>query len=352
MYRLGEVPSPESLETSEVLRKAIAANKSLAELKGLTRTIPQPGILINTLAMQEARDSSEIENIITTQDDLYTDDGAVRLPGSIAAKEVHRYVEALRIGYDLVQEHGILTSNHIITVFQAITERTEGYRVQPGTALVNEATQAVVYEPPQDAGEIIRLMGICETLINDDSKLQVDPLIRMAIIHHLFESIHPFTDGNGRTGRIINVLYLVLKGYLDIPILYLSRYIVRTKVQYYHLLQAVRDENRWIDWVLYMLEGVDQTAQHTIGLVQSISSAMQEYKQRIRGVGIYSQELLNNLFFHPYTKIEYVTRSLSVSRQTASKYLERLVEAELLEKRKIGRYNYYINITLMQILGK
>lgn len=352
MYRLGDFPSPEALETPAVLRKAIAANKSLAELKGLTRTIPRPGILLNTLALQEARDSSEIENIITTQDDLYTDENAVKLPGSIAAKEVHRYVQALRIGYGLVQEQGILTSNHIITVFQSITERAEGFRVQPGTALVNDATQAVVYEPPQDAGEIIRLMRICEELINDDGKLPVDPLIKMAVIHHLFESIHPFSDGNGRTGRIINVLYLVLKGYLDIPILYLSRYIVRTKVQYYHLLQAVRDENRWIDWVLYMLEGVDQTAQQTIGLVQSIGSAMQEYKQRIRAIGIYSQELLNNLFFHPYTKIEYVTKSLDVSRQTASKYLERLVEAELLEKRKIGRHNYYINRRLMRILGE
>ena len=352
MYILGELPHPEHLETPEVLRKAIAANKSLAELKGLSGTIPWSEILINTLAMQEARDSSEIENIITTQDDLYTEAGGDRLPGSIAAKEVHRYVEALRTGYDLIQKNGILTANHIITLFQVTTETAQEFRSQPGTALVNDATQAVVYQPPQDPGEILRLMDICEQLINDDARLPVDPLVKMSIIHHLFESIHPFTDGNGRTGRIINVLYLVLKGYLDIPILYLSRYIVRTKVQYYHLLQAVRVENRWIDWILYMLEGVDQTSQHTIGLVQSISSAMQEYKQRIRGVGIYSQELLNNLFFHPYTKIEYVTMSLSVSRQTASKYLERLVEAELLEKRKIGRHNYYINITLMQILGK
>ncbi len=352
MYRLGEMPLPEVLETPAVLRKTIAANRSLAELKGLTRTIPRPGILINNLAMQEARDSSEIENIITTQDDLYTDAGGERLPGSLAAKEVHRYVSALRIGYDLIRQQGLLTANHIITVFQAITGRDEGFRVQPGTALVNDATQAVVYEPPQEASEIIRLMGICEELINNDASLPVDPLIKMAVIHHLFESIHPFSDGNGRTGRIINVLYLVVKGYLDIPVLYLSRYIVRTKVQYYHLLQAVRDENRWIDWILYMLEGVDQTAQQTIRLVQSISSAMQDYKQRIRETGIYSQELLNNLFYHPYTKIEYVTRSIDVSRQTASKYLDRLVEAELLEKRKIGRHNYYINQALMRILGE
>lgn len=349
MYILGEFPKPESIETIEVLKKTIAANKSLAELKGISKTIPRPEILINTLAIQEAKDSSEIENIITTQDDVFTEGTNQLNQGSIASKEVHRYVEALQIGYKLIQEDSLLTVNHIIKILQVIKKTNQGLRVQAGTALVNENTGNVIYQPPQNPAEICKLMELCEKLINDGKFLEVDPLVKMAIIHHFFESIHPFTDGNGRTGRIINVLYLVLKEYLDLPILYLSRYIVRTKSRYYELLQMVRDENNWTDWILYILQGIDETAKETIDIVKSIGNAMQDYKQRMRKIDTYSQELLNNLFTHPYTKIEYVINSIGVSRPTATKYLEKLVENNLLEKRKIWRQNYYINLSLMSI---
>ena len=219
-----------------------------------------------------------------------------------------------------------------------------------GTTLKNAIGQ-VIYTPPQEPTEIIALMSDLEQFINNAELFDVDPLIKMALIHHQFESIHPFYDGNGRTGRIINVLYLVKEGLLDSPILYLSSYIVRTKADYYSLLQSVRVEDRWEDWVLYMLEGIEQTAALAIETIQAIKVALQDYKHRIRAdYKFYSQDLINNLFTHPYTKIEFVQRDLQVSRITATKYLEALTEGGFLKKQKMGRGNYYINIALNSIL--
>ena len=220
----------------------------------------------------------------------------------------------------------------------------------PGTTLKDAAGQ-VIYTPPQKPTEIVALMSDLERFINDAALFDVDPLIKMALIHHQFESIHPFYDGNGRTGRIINVLYLVKEGLLDIPVLYLSSYIVRTKADYYRLLQAVRVEDCWEDWVLYMLEAIEQTATLAIGTIQAIKVALQDYKHRIRAeYKFYSQDLINNLFTHPYTKIEFVQRDLQVSRITATKYLDALAEGGFLQKQKMGRGNYYVNIALNSIL--
>ena len=206
--------------------------------------------------------------------------------------------------------------------------------------------------PPQHPDEIIRLMAQLERFINEPDN-EIDPLIRMAVIHHRFESIHPFYDGNGRTGRIINVLYLVHAGLLDIPVLYLSRYLVRHKNEYYRLLQAVRETGEWQPWVLYMLEAVAETAQQSITVVSAIRAAMQDYKHRIRDkFSFYSQDLINHLFCHPYTKIEFVADALSVSRQTAAKYVDELVTENLLHKEKLGKSNDYINIVLYDILSK
>lgn len=193
-----------------------------------------------------------------------------------------------------------------------------------------------------------------ESFINDDTVSDIDPLIKVAIIHYQFESIHPFYDGNGRTGRIINVLYLVLKERLDIPVLYLSRYMIRTKQDYYRLLQDVRDTGAWEEWILYILTGIEQTSRQTIRIVQDIQQALMTYKHQIRNdFRFYSQDLINNLFFHPYTKIDFVMRDLKVSRLTATKYLDALAEDErFLKKAKIGRSNYYINIALFNILAK
>ena len=244
----------------------------------------------------------------------------------------------------------MLTSNHIIQIQAELEQNNAGFRKLPGTTLKNAMGQ-VIYTPPQEPTEIIALMSDLEQFINNAELFDVDPLIKMALIHHQFESIHPFYDGNGRTGRIINVLYLVKEGLLDIPMLYLSSYIVRTKADYYSLLQSVRVEDRWEDWVLYILEGIEQTAALAIETIQAIKVALQDYKHRIRAdYKFYSQDLINNLFTHPYTKIEFVQRDLQVSRITATKYLDALTEGGFLKKQKMGRGNYYINIALNSIL--
>lgn len=341
---------PEALETRKVLRKLASAGRQLAELKGVAASMPHQGILINTLGIQEAKDSSEIENIVTTHDELFQDDAWPEGPGNPAAKEVMRYREALRAGYQSVQTTGLLTCNHILAIQEVLERNRAGFRKLPGTAL-KDGSGRVVYEPPQDPGDIIRLMEDLERFINDDAASDLDPLIKMAVLHHQFESIHPFYDGNGRTGRIINVLYLVKEGLLDIPVLYLSRYIVRNKPDYYRLLQQVRDTGEWEEWILFMLSAIEETARQTIQTIESIQALFADYKHRIRaGFRFYSQDLLNNLFSHPYTKIAFLQNELGVTRVTATKYLDELVGAGFLAKRKIGRSNYYINVPLFQIL--
>ncbi len=347
---------PSWFETPAILKKTAAASRMLAELKGLASSIPNQGILINTLALQEAKDSSEIENIVTTHDELFKSDAFPSLPDKLAAKEVRHYVQALRIGYRLVHKSGLLTVNHIVEIQAELEQNHAGFRKLTGTALKNTRGETV-YTPPQDSETIVSLMRNLEHFINDDATFDADPLIKMAIVHHQFESIHPFYDGNGRTGRIINVLYLVQKGLLNIPVLYLSRQIVRNKADYYSLLQDVRDRgdraDAWEAWVLYMLTAVEETARQTIATVDAIKHALMDYKHRIRSdYKFYSQDLINNLFGHPYTKIEFIERDLKVSRLTAAKYLDMLTAGGYLQKKKIGRSNYFINVALNDILTR
>ena len=235
------LPLEIDLETRVVLKKLVRSHQALAELKGIAATIPNESILINTLALQEAKDSSAIENIITTQDELFRSDAASQTFVTLAAKEVHSYAEALRYGFEQVKKQGLLTNNHILAIQSIIEENSAGFRKLPGTALKNDATGEVIYNPPQNPQDVLTLMGNLEQFINDDSLCDWDPLIKMAVIHHQFESIHPFYDANGRTGRIVNILYLVQQGLLKIPVLYLSRYINQNKSDYYRLLQAVAD---------------------------------------------------------------------------------------------------------------
>ena len=339
-----------SFESPAILKKLAISSRRLAELKGIAGSIPNQAILINTLGLQEAKDSSEIENIITTHDELFKDDVLPDAFANPAAKEVLRYRQALRVGFEQVKRSGLLTANHIIEIQAELERNNAGFRKLPGTELKDGGGQTV-YTPPQEPAEIVALMSDLERFINDSELFAVDPLIKMALIHHQFESIHPFYDGNGRTGRILNVLYLVKEGLLDIPVLYLSSHIVRTKADYYRLLQTVRVEDRWEDWVLYMLEAVEQTAVQAIATIQAIKTALQDYKHRIRAdYKFYSQDLINNLFTHPYTKIEFVQRDLQVSRITATKYLEALTEGSFVQKQKMGRGNYYVNIALNAIL--
>lgn len=334
------------------MRALAVANRALAELKGRAATIPNQGILIDTLALQEAKASSEIENIVTTQDELFQLDLFPDGLESGAAKEVARYRDALKLGLtQLLDTGGLIRNATLIEMYRFLKARSDGFRATPGTALKNDRTGEVIYVPPQDRNEIITAMSSLEAFINDDEICQLDPLIKMALIHHQFESIHPFADGNGRIGRILNVLYLTRTGLLDIPILYLSRHINRHKAEYYRLLQAVREEGNWEAWVLYMLEAVEKTSRTTLALVEGIRKQMADVKQRMRThlPKLYSQDLLNNLFRHPYTRIQFVRDDLSVTRQTAADYLEQLVEKGFLEKHKSGRSNYYINTALVAL---
>ena len=353
-YAIPALPPPAEIETVPVLKALARASRALADLKGQAKTIPNQGILIDTLALQEAKASSEVENIVTTQDELFQADVFPDDPQSPAAKEVALYRDALRLGYARLGETGGLIPNSaLIDMFRLLKGRSDGFRVTPGTALKNEQTGEIVFVPPQDAHEIVRHMMALERFINDDELSELDPLIKMALIHHQFESIHPFYDGNGRTGRIINVLYLVKEGLLDIPVLYLSRYIVRTKPDYYRLLQAVRDDGVWEDWVLYMLQAVASTAMETIATIQAIKTLLQHTKQRVRdNYRFYSQDLINNLFNHPYTRVEFAQRELGVSRITATRYLDKLAEDGVLDKIRIGRNNYYVNRPLFDLLSR
>ena len=346
------LPNLGDLETKLILKKMAKAHQALAELKGVSAIIPNQTILIDTLSLQEAKDSSAIENIITTHDDLYRSDSYTKAFVTIAAKEVYNYAKALREGFRQVKKTKLLTNNDILEIQSSIEENSAGFRKLPGTELRNDSTGEIIYTPPQHPDEIIALMSNLEQFINDDDLCDWDPLVKMAVIHHQFESIHPFYDGNGRTGRIINILYLVKQGLLDTPVLYLSRYINQNKSEYYRLLQDVRSHGSWQDWVLFMLDGVEQTSQQTTVLIYAIKKLMQEYKHQIREklTGMYSQDLINNLFRHPYTKIEFVTDELQVHRNTAAKYLNELVGIGLLSKLKLGKDNFYLNDALFKLL--
>ena len=253
-----------------------------------------------------------------------------------------------------VSQQPIIRLATILGIQQTLEKNRAGLRKLPGTELRNHATGELIYTPPQDGIEVERLMANLINFINDDGLSSLDPLIKLAIIHHQFESIHPFYDGNGRTGRIINILYLVVNGLLDIPVLYLSRYFIQDKAEYYRQLQAVREHDSWEPWLIYMLRGIEITAKQTLQLVQAIKVVMQDFKHRIRSdlPKVYSQDLLNNLFKHPYTKIDIVMHDLQVSRITATKYLEQLVQNGYLDKHKLGRSNYYVNMALFSLLTK
>jgi Fic family protein len=326
----------------------IKAHRPLAELKGVVKSIPNQQILLSTLTLQEAKDSSEIENIITTQDDLYKHTLRSDL-SNLATKEVANYNRALQVGYQAVKEHGLLTLNTILKIQENLENNRADFRKQLGTVLKNEQTNEIIYTPPEPQ-HVPELMADLEQTINQQPP-QNDPLLQMALIHHQFESIHPFYDGNGRTGRIINILYLVKAGLLDSPVLYLSRYINQTKTEYYRLLQQVRDDKDWQSWIIYMLKGIEITASQTITLVEAIKDLLQQQKHTIRNqFKFYSQDLINNIFHHPYTKVQSLESDIRVSRATATRYLDALADYGILEKHKLGRENYYLNSELVGLL--
>jgi len=353
VWKLIHLPYPEDLETKSILKQLPAAHAALAELKGVVQSIPNQIILLNALGIQEAKDSSSIENIITTHDDLYKANLDFEVNISPNVKEVQNYVAAMKRGFELVESQGLLTNQTLLKIQETLEGNNAGFRKLPGTALKNAQTGAVIYLPPQDPAEIQELMTNLEQFINDPELSDYDPLVKMAIIHYQFESIHPFYDGNGRTGRILNILYLILTGLQKLPILYLSNHIIQHKSDYYRLLQGVREKGDLESWISYMIRGVENTAKETIQLIEALKILMAEMKTLLQNnYKFYSQELLNNLFAHPYTKIEFLVRDLGVSRITAANYLNQLASDGVLRKERLGTGNYYVNERLFELLRK
>lgn len=356
-YQIPALPLDFDFETKNILRQLSKSNRRLAELKGVALTIPNENILLSSLVLQEALDSSAVENIVTTSDELYR--AELDIKGEIsnaAAKEVLNYRQAMQVGFEMVRKKKLLTLNVVKQIQKELEHNNADFRTVSGTKLKTSKGD-VVYTPPQTGEEVAKYMSNLEKYINTQELQDIDPLIKMAIIHHQFESIHPFYDGNGRTGRIISILYLVMNDLLDLPILYLSRYITHNKSEYYRLIQEIRDTapdnfNVWEEWIVFMLKGVEETAIETIRLVKSISALMAKYNSILKPLfgKQYKHELINNLFFHPYTKIEFMERDMAVQRKTAAKYLDTIVqETGLLQKQKLGRSNYYINTELIEL---
>ena len=345
------LPLDIDIETKAILKKSILANKALAKLNGVAKIIPNQAILINSLILQEAKDSSEIENIITTHDELYQSSLDISNI-SHATKEVQSYSRALLKGFDLVKETSLLLTRHIVDIQQELEGNVAGIRKQSGTVLKNQATGEVIHTPPQEESTIRKLLDNLEQYINTNDG--IDPLIKMAIIHYQFETIHPFYDGNGRTGRIINILYLVLNELLDLPILYLSSYIIKHKADYYRLLQEVRTKGSWEEWIIYMLEGIEQTATKQVQLINDIKELMDNTKEKLKSElpKIYSKDLLEVLFIHPYTKIDMLVDNLDLHRDTASKYLKAMEKIGILNSVQIKNTRFYVNIKLFELLQK
>ena len=352
---LKSLPPACNLETVPVYRQLNRASRQLAELKSLARIIPNSSILIGILPLREAKASSEIENIATTYADILQTNMQTGDAASPQAKEVTLYREAMMQGCQLMQQQGnVIANNTIVAMFRTLKQTTAGFRTTPGTRIVNRSTGAILYTPPQHPAEVDDCMGNLEKFINDDSLCDLDPLIKMTVIHHQFESIHPFSDGNGRLGRILNVLYLIRCGLLEHPVLCLSGQIVRTKSDYCRLLQEVRTDNSWAEWVIYMLRAVADAASAEMSLIRGIHEQMMDTKQGMRRKlpRLYSHDLINALFCHPYTRIEYLAQTLGVSRQTSAKYLHALAEHGFVDKIKAGRIRYFVNRRLVELLGQ
>ena len=340
------------LKTPKILEALNEATRSLAELKGLASSIPNQHILINAITINEAKDSSAIENIVTTHDSIYkvlTESGFKEE----AAKEVVDYRSAIWRGYEIIKEKGFISTNVLVELQSMIEPNKTGIRKTPGTNLVNSKTGEIIYTPPQAESEIRDLLKNLEDYINNNGD-EVDPLIKMALIHYQFETIHPFYDGNGRTGRILNVLYLVLYNLLTSPILYLSNYINKSKDTYYKLFNEFRENNKYEEWIIYILKGIEVTSKNTIDLIKQIQNEMESYKEKFmtKLPKIYSDELLYSLFYEVYTRINYIENRCGVTRQTATTYLNSLVDNGLLEYEKVGRESIYKNTRLINLLKK
>ncbi len=343
-------PKREKIETVKVLQQLVKSSTALAELKGVSHTLPNPDILLNAVILKEAKASSAIENVITTHDKLYQALSITNTEVDVATKEVLRYREAMLFGFHFLKKKGFINTNTIIAIQKILEQNNAGIRKLPGTALKNTATGKIIYTPPGDYTTILRLMKNLEDYLNEED--EISPLIKMAIQHYQFESIHPFYDGNGRAGRIINILHLILHGMLENPILYLSAYIINNKFNYYRLLQKVRTQQAWEEWVLFILKGVEDTAHKTITQIKVIQKLFIKTQEMVRKKApkVYSKELIELLFEHPYSRIEYVTERFNITRITASKYLKTLQDIGVLKSKQVWKDTIYINTTLFNLL--
>lgn len=347
---LPPLPPAYEIETAAVLKKAISASRAMAELKGMAERMPNQAMLIDSLVLQEARASSEIENILTTNDEIYKAASDDALPASPEAKEVLRYRQALNHGFRQIKTRPLATGM-FVEIAQLIKEAQFDIRRTPGTRIADGKGETV-YTPPEGEAVIRDKLRELENFMHAED--QLDVLVKMALMHYQFEAIHPFPDGNGRTGRILNILYLVDKGLLNLPVLYLSRYIIDHKNAYYEGLRRVTEEGLWQDWILYMLDAIEQTSMRTHSQITDILALMESVRERVQreAPGIYSKDLIEQIFKQPYCKIQFLERAGMGTRQTCAKYLRELEKLGILTGQKMGREVYFINSGLFTLLTR
>jgi Fic family protein len=351
--KLPKLPPKVELDSKAILKNTIEASRALAELKGAGKEIPNQKILIDSILLQESKASSEIENIVTTYDALYRAFSANMNTIDPATREVLSYREAVWGGYNALKHRDLLTTNIFISIYQKIKKTQASIRNVTGVKISNTRTGEVIYTPPEGVNVIRDLLKNIEEYINNEDAL--DPLIKMAIMHYQFEAIHPFSDGNGRTGRILNILYLIQKGLLEFPILYLSKYIIENKGNYYRLLKNVTEKSEWEQWIIYMLEAVKNTSIYTSDKIHAIRDLLNEtlnFAKENLPQRVYSKELIELLFYQPYTKVQFLVEANIAKRQTAAEYLKELEKIGILKSQMVGKERLYLNVKLYDLLTK
>lgn len=343
------LPPNADIETKEILRKTISAGRALAQLNGTLTNLPNPTLFLDTIYLQEAKASSEVENIITTNDELYKSLVADKKIENPATKEVLSYKEALWLGLEQLKKKPFITTNLCISIVQCIKQNTASIRVTPGTTLSNTKGE-VIYTPPSDEAIIREKLANLEKFINENET--IDPLIKMALMHYQFEAIHPFADGNGRTGRILLLLYLKLSGLLDTPAIYLSEYIIKNKADYYKSLRSVTEKNDWENYILYMLDMIEETSNRGLERLSKITTAIDKTTEEIKTKlpKIYSKDLVEILFRLPYTKRQHLINKNIGNLKTVGNYLIALEENGFLKSVKVGKEKLYLNERLLKIL--
>jgi len=344
------LPYNVNLNTIDVLKQLCLSNNQIGEIKGLLKVLPNPKLVLSLITLGESKDSSAIENIVTTYDEIFKElVSKVSFGGK--PKEVVNYQNAIEKGLQLVQENGYLNTNTLIAIHEIIEQNSGGIRKLPGTVILNENTKEILHVPPQSEAEIRDYLANLDWFINQES--EYDPLVNVALVHFQFESIHPFYDGNGRTGRILNILYLVLKEKIQEPILYLSKYIIEHKTEYYTLLRKCNQDITFIhEFVLFMLKAIEETARNTIELIMNINESIEMAKVHMKSKlpDIYRAEIVEHLFSYLYTKNEFFRESLGISRATATKYLKALEKEGFVISEQLGKEVIYKNVFLFRLL--